>query len=85
MSQGLDTYKSYNNLVLQKRPLSCEIAATAGILSTLLEKPVSEDDLEPILSRSFYGVGKDDLGFWGDPERGFVGDIYGSQRKLTGY
>ncbi len=37
------------------------------------------------LTPSFYGVGKSATGIWGDPDIGFVGDINGGQRKLTGF
>lgn len=80
-----DTTKEYSKLSIQERPLSCEISATSDVVSTILQDTVTEDMLVPLLPKQHYGLARDPYGIWGNPESGFVGDIYGSQRKITGF
>lgn len=72
-------------LDVQSYNLSCESSATATILTHLLGKTISEDTVIAQLAPSYYGVGKSVTGIWGDPDIGFVGNIHGGQRKMTGF
>ncbi len=80
-----DTTKTFSGLSIQQRPLSCEISATSAVITTMTQAPVTEDMLEASILKQYYGLGVDQFGIWGNPDAGFVGDIYGSQRKMTGY
>lgn len=80
---------------LQEKALSCEISATADILSTLLGKKISEQSLLDILPKSSYynalplKNGTNTL--WGNPQEGFVWyidnswSIIAKQKLMTGY
>jgi len=83
----------YKNI--QKRSLSCEISATADILSYLTAREIKEDYLLKALPKSKYGKlpfyvkGQK---YWWNPNAGFVWYIdktpnwtKASQRKMTGY
>lgn len=65
----------------QERALSCEVAS---LRSALLAKgiDVKEAELFERLEKDSTPGGN---GVWGDPDRGFVGSVDGSQAKLTGY
>lgn len=69
---------------IQSYHLSCESSATATILN-YLGKTATEDDVIAKLAPHFYGIGLSSTNIWWDPDLGFVGDINGGQRKLTGF
>lgn len=80
---------------IQKRALSCEISATADIISYLLWQNITEDELLKIMPKSFYNklpYYKDWKKYWWNPNAGFVGYIdklpdwtTARQRLTTGY
>lgn len=90
-----DIFSDMFDLHLQERSLSCEIAATRDILSTLLGKDISEDTLLKILPKSsFYNKLPETpwiYALWGNPEEWFVGLIddttttLAKQKLMTGY
>lgn len=65
----------------QERALSCEVAS---LRSALLTKgiDVKEAELFELLPKD---PTPKTAGVWGDPDRGFVGDVDGSQERLSGY
>ena len=83
----------YKNI--QKRSLSCEISATADILSYLTAREIKEDYLLKPLPKSQYNklpYYKKWEKYWWNPNSGFVWYIdkipnwvKASQRKMTGY
>lgn len=82
-------------LHLQEKSLSCEIAASSDILSTIFGRAISEESLIPLLPKSdFYNMLPKKVGnalYWGNPQEGFVGymnhawDILAKQKLMTGY
>lgn len=80
---------------IQQRALSCEISATADILSHLLQKEITENTLLEKLKKSEYNTLpqiKNNKIYWGNPQEGFVWYIdttsnwsVARQRKMTGY
>lgn len=87
---------SMYSLDLQQRDLSCESAATSDIISTILGKDISEDEIVGLLPKSIYynklPTAYSEWGReWGDPNQGFVGyidsigGVRASQATYTGY
>ena len=66
----------------QERPLSCELASLRSLLA-FYDVSVTEDVLVEQLGIATPQVFAD--GIWGDPQKGFVGDIMGKQGNKTGY
>lgn len=85
----LDITKKMAKLHIQERNQSCEAAATADILSTILKKDFSEAEiLEKMPKEKTYwkpSYEKNWKIIWWDPNVGFVGDMDGKQYNLTGY
>lgn len=67
----------------QEHALTCEVASLRSALEAI-GTTVSEDELLDKLEFDTRGPISAD-GVWGDPEKGFVGDINGSVFKRTGY
>lgn len=84
-SEGYDISSRMKKKDIQSYALSCESSSTSSILTYLLGSDISEDAVIEKLDKHFWQNQKLVLGIWGDPDKGFVGDINGSQRKLTGY
>ncbi|MFN7161083.1 MAG: C39 family peptidase [Candidatus Gracilibacteria bacterium] len=66
----------------QQRNLSCEMASLRSLLS-FYGKEVAEKDLLATLGVD--GPVKMTDGVWGDPQKGFVGNVDGKQATKTGY
>jgi len=91
----LDITDSLNIKTIQKRSLSCEISATADILSNMIWKKIDEDLLLSKLSKSYYNsfpINKKWKKYWWNPQEWFVGYIdklpnweIARQRHMTGY
>ncbi len=79
------TYDITSGMVLrlQKYQLSCEIKASVINLRSIGSK-ITEDDFIQLLPFDSSFLYLTD-GKWWDPDIWFVWDIYGSQRKFTGY
>lgn len=94
-NRWIDISKNMLYKTIQKRALSCEISATADILSYLTWWEVKEENLLWILPKSDYNTlpqNKNWKTYWGNPNSGFVWYIdklsnwtKASQRKMTGY
>ena len=92
---SLDITSKMKQKHIQEMSLSCEISATADILSFLLSKKITEKELLKKLEKSEYNKipqkNKWEI-YWGNPEEGFVWYIdkipnweIARQRKITGY
>lgn len=71
------------SLYKQEYPLTCEVASLRMVLGFYGIR-VSEDELLDRLAFDTTGP-MDDEGVWGDPDKGFVGDVNGSIYHGTGY
>ncbi|MBB1564807.1 C39 family peptidase [Candidatus Gracilibacteria bacterium] len=85
----LDLTNKLAKLHIQERNLSCEAAATADILSTILKSDVKEKTiLDKMKKEKTYGkpsYSSNGKLYWGDPDNGFVGEMDGHQYNLTGF
>jgi uncharacterized protein YvpB len=81
ISATIDVSTRYR-LLLQRYPLSCEIAALRMVIESITKRPTTE---EKIMSTVPHSPSPMNRGVWGDPDQEFVGSYYGSQRLLTGY
>lgn len=91
----LDISKKLKYKRIQNKSLSCEISATADILSYLLHKNVTEDNLLKFLDKSEYKKLPKIINwkkYWWNPNIGYVWYIHklpnwekARQRKMTGY
>lgn len=81
---------------IQGKAMSCESSAASDILSRMMNKQITEDDVITILSKSWYNqtaIQKNGKRYWGDPEKWFVwyidkdmkNDITAKQWKYEGY
>ncbi|MDD2515627.1 MAG: hypothetical protein PHF26_00220 [Candidatus Gracilibacteria bacterium] len=76
---------------IQKYSLSCEIATTSDIISTLKNTNVFEDSLISIMPKSYFNITSYENGVWGNPNIGFVGYInivngnMSKQSEYSGY
>lgn len=86
-----DISKSLYKKSLQDKSLSCESSATSDIISTLLQKRVTEDDIIEKLPKSSHYNKLPENGFWGNPHEWFVGyidhtdEMQAKQKQMTGY
>lgn len=92
---GFNMFDDMYSLSLQKRSLSCESSAASNILSSMLWKNISEDEVVSWLPKSnFYNklpskIQDDKL--WGNPNSWFVGyidhseNISAKQKLMTWY
>ncbi len=95
VSSWLDISKRMQHKSIQKRTLSCEIAASADILSYLMGTEITEDYLLNELPKSQFNTlpnKKWNQLYWGNPQEWFVWYIdklpnwtKARQRKFTGY
>lgn len=72
---NIDITGNFYKKSLQDKMLSCESSATSDILSTLLQKTVTEDDVIAKLDKSWYNqrsVWKDWVRIWWNPNEWFV-------------
>jgi hypothetical protein len=91
----MDISKRMLYKTIQKRALSCEISATADILSYLTWWEIKENNLLSILPKSSYNTFPEKKNwkiYWGNPHSGFVWYIdklpdwkKAWQREMTGY
>lgn len=76
---------------IQKYALSCEIAVSSDILSTVLKKDISEEYLVENVSKSFFWEKSEKWWIWWDPNEWFVWNIHyynwekAKQSNYTGY
>lgn len=84
-----DITKKMSKLHIQERNQSCEAAATADILSTILKKDIKETEiLDKMLKDKTYwkpSYLKDWKIIWWDPNAWFVGNMDAYQYNLTWY
>lgn len=86
-SQFPKYYDISNNFFIksiQAKSLSCESSAAADILSTLLTKHITEDDVITLLPKSWYNqsaILENGKRYWWNPEVGFVGHIDQDKEK----
>ncbi|MDD4995702.1 MAG: C39 family peptidase [Patescibacteria group bacterium] len=69
-------------LYKQEHRLSCEVAS---LRSALAYKGVNVSESELIKLQPVSGPARYSRGVWGDPSKGYVGNINGSQPRMTGY
>lgn len=83
----LDLTNKLAKLHIQERNLSCEAAATADILSTILKSDVKEKTiLDKMKKEKTYGkpsYSSNGKLYWWDPDNGFVWEMDGHQYNLT--
>jgi len=94
-SEEIDISNKIKQKHIQEMSLSCEISATADILSFLMSKKIDEKELLKKLSKSQYNklpVYQKWKKYWWNPNEGFIwyidklpNWIKASQRKMTGY
>lgn len=94
--QDFSLFSDMYELSIQEKSLSCESAATADILESLLWKKIHEDEVINILPKwSHYNIlpeeHPEDIKIWGNPELWFVwyidsnDEINAKQKLMTGY
>lgn len=80
--QANDSFEINAPMHHQEHNLSCEVAS---LRSALLYRGIGVSEAELIRQQPVSKPLEFKNGVWGDPSKGYVGDIDGSQPRLTGY